>query len=234
MTNFSGGAGPQFDGNSVVIEDRDDNPRLIIIHRDRIEAVPLSATVALHSSMVNLVGSRVIAYSSPVGNNFVPYPTVFLRSASDDLLLYLVLEGVFIRVPPNLGLSSDLLYDGPYQLWYCFDRGCSNGKLVGWGEYCDCTKYCLRARNGSEALRKSAALVGDSAKVEVTTLWEHQRPVLAAAAEEEVAPAPREDGLIVQNIYTMVRAIDISSDESSDEVLSEDESESDNPPAAEP
>lgn len=91
MTTFSGGHGPRFDGNSVLLKREND----YVFVGDEI----FSFTAA----------AEIVDFVSPVGNSSVPYP----YCVDADGRHYLLLEGVVLDQIPALGTDSD-----PYSYWY--------------------------------------------------------------------------------------------------------------------
>ncbi len=89
MTEFSGGYGPEFDGNSILINTDDNN------------------YVYIGSEIYNFTAkSEIVEYVSPVGNNDVPYPYAIDREGNN----YLMLENVILIGRGKL--------DDPYQYYY--------------------------------------------------------------------------------------------------------------------
>eukprot|EP00435_Cladocopium_sp_Y103_P039437 s2141_g10.t1 len=91
MTTFSGGHGPRFDGNSVLLKREND----YVFVGDEI----FSFTAA----------AEIVDFVSPVGNSSVPYP----YCVDADGRHYLMLEGVVLDEIPALETGGD-----PYSYWY--------------------------------------------------------------------------------------------------------------------
>lgn len=89
MTEFSGGYGPDFDGNSILLKVGDN--RYIFIGKSIIEFDTLA---------------EITEFVSPVGNNDVPYPFAIDSHGN----YYLMIEDVIIKEAPE-GID-------PYQLYY--------------------------------------------------------------------------------------------------------------------
>lgn len=103
MTNFSGGFGDKFDGNSIILEF--DNKYKFIGHKI--------------FNFITLCPIKI--FSSPVGNNDVPYP--YAIDENDNI--YLLIENV-ILINHNLNLE-DINLD-PYEYYY---RNCLITKDLG-------------------------------------------------------------------------------------------------------
>ena len=96
MTEYSGGHGPMFDGNSILAS-LDDGTYIfvgskIVIFRPR---------------------APIVEFESPVGNNDVPYPWA-MDSAGN---YYLLIEDVVMRYRSKLKTDIEK-YDGPYGYYY--------------------------------------------------------------------------------------------------------------------
>lgn len=96
MTEFSGGIGPEFDGNSILIQLDNNNYQYV------------GDCIYSFTSL-----KKIVSYFSPVGNNDIPYP----YAIDEDGNNYLFLENVVI-------LNSDFFkktyknYDDPYDYLY--------------------------------------------------------------------------------------------------------------------
>lgn len=95
MTKFSGGHGPEFDGNSILV--KQSSGLYVYIGENISSFLPMA---------------EIVDYISPVGNNDVPYP--FAVDVSGNF--YLLLENVVIRNLP------DKAKDDPYCHYYESDR----------------------------------------------------------------------------------------------------------------
>jgi len=80
MTNFSGGFGPHFTGNSILIQPTD----------DRLSYVHVGCSLFSFRTL-----SPIVKYESPVGNNDVPYP----YAIDEEDNYYLLIEGVILLSP---------------------------------------------------------------------------------------------------------------------------------------
>lgn len=91
MTAFSGGHGPKFDGNSI------------LLHEDELTYVYVGRGVQRFQAI-----APIVAYESPVGNNDVPYP----YAIDSQNNYYLMIENVI--------LSSDIIPQkvDPYDYYY--------------------------------------------------------------------------------------------------------------------
>lgn len=96
MTRFSGGHGPHFDGNSILVQLTD----LTYVYIGNV----LKTFTSIES---------IVEYISPVGNSGVPYPWATDETGN----VYLMLDDVVIL--KGVGLSDDLAsYDDPYDHYY--------------------------------------------------------------------------------------------------------------------
>lgn len=91
MTKFSGGHGPKFDGNSLLLHERDLTYVWVGEHVQRFQTI-----------------APIVSYISPVGNNDVPYP--YAIDNQNNYYLMIV----------NVILNSDhpLLVLNPYNYYY--------------------------------------------------------------------------------------------------------------------
>ena len=96
MTEFSAGYGPQFNGNTIVIHLADN--RYVFI----------GGEIFIFSTY-----TPIITYSSPVGNNDVPYP----YAIDMDGNYYLLIENVILRHTEDLSKKIQE-YDNPYDYYY--------------------------------------------------------------------------------------------------------------------
>jgi hypothetical protein len=99
MTEFSGGHGPKFDGNSMLFELGRTQP---------LRYMFIGECVRVFSTR-----SHITRFESPVGNNDVPYPYAVDSSG----VVYLLTEGVRLTAGPY---PKEVLRD-PYRFYY--DRG---------------------------------------------------------------------------------------------------------------
>ena len=111
-TEFSGGYGDEFDGNSILLKVSDTT--YIYVG----ENIKLFHTI-----------HPIISYHSPVGNNDVPYPYVIDSSNN----YYLIIEDVIIKSTPELQkilLDDELPYDYYYRaILITEDMGCGRKPL---------------------------------------------------------------------------------------------------------
>ena len=91
MTLFSGGYGPSFDGNSILLHINDNN------------YIYIGEKIYSFTSKTNIV-----KYISPVGNSDVPYPYAIDSNSN----VYLMIENVI------LGKYNSEKYDDPYNQYY--------------------------------------------------------------------------------------------------------------------
>ncbi|AYV80801.1 MAG: DNA ligase [Harvfovirus sp.] len=108
MTKHSGDHGPDFDGNSILLEMED----LSYIH--------IAMEIFSFSSI-----AKIINFVSPVGNNDVPYPY-----ATDEYgNIYLLMENVILK--NNALLEKHIqTYDDPYSYYYDYNIITSNKKSL--------------------------------------------------------------------------------------------------------
>lgn len=92
MTEFSGGHGSDFDGNTI------------LFHLQGLQYVFIGSEV-----FVFLAKSEIIQYVSPVGNNDVPYP--YAKDVQGNL--YLFIEDI-ILINPNININNL----DPYNVYY--------------------------------------------------------------------------------------------------------------------
>lgn len=98
MTEFSGGHGDNFDGNSILLH-LVDNHYLFIGH----EIFSFEAS------------STIVKYVSPVGNNDVPYPYAIDVEAN----YYLMIENVVLTNSANNSVTDQVTkYNDPYNYYY--------------------------------------------------------------------------------------------------------------------
>lgn len=90
MTSFSGGSGPKFDGNSI------------LLHLHDLEYVFIGNSIQRLTAL-----SPITYYQSSVGNNDIPYPF----AVDDQDNYYLLIEDVIMHNRKNL-------YRHPYHLYY--------------------------------------------------------------------------------------------------------------------
>lgn len=93
MTEFSGGHGSNFDGNSILLKMSDD--KYIYIGESIFSFKPLG---------------KIVQYMSPVGNSDVPYP----YAIDEERNFYLMIEGVIVKGVP--------LGEEPYDYYYKYHR----------------------------------------------------------------------------------------------------------------
>ena len=91
MTEFSGGHGPEFDGNTLLLQ------------KSEYEYIWIGDAIVSFVSYF-----PIVEYISPVGNNQVPYPWAI----DEKGWVYLFLENVVITNIPKSELSD------PYEYWY--------------------------------------------------------------------------------------------------------------------
>ncbi len=97
MTEYSGGHGAKFDGNSI-------------LYRCNDSPVPLYCHIGSAVRTFRIAGSRIESFISPVGNSDVPYPY-----AIDDLgNTYLIIEDTILS--PEFRWTG--AYDDPYTAFY--------------------------------------------------------------------------------------------------------------------
>lgn len=94
MTQFSGGHGPRFDGNSL------------LLHKNKLTYVFVGESVFKFRAL-----APIVSYVSPVGNNDVPYP----YAVDSKNNYYLLVEGMIINIP----VLADM--DDPYDYYYNAD-----------------------------------------------------------------------------------------------------------------
>ena len=96
MTNFSGGYGDYFDGNSILLKINDTS------------CFYVGENIKLFHSL-----NPIISYHSPGGNNDVPYP----YAVDSDNNYYLMIENVIVKSTPQLQnyLDNDKI---PYEYYY--------------------------------------------------------------------------------------------------------------------
>ncbi|AYV75226.1 MAG: hypothetical protein Terrestrivirus1_100 [Terrestrivirus sp.] len=97
MTEFSGGHGPEFDGNTILLELSDNVYEFI------------GDTIFSFTTL-----GKITKYESPVGNNDVPYPYAIDEYEN----IYLLIEDVILKHTNKL-LSELSVYDNdPYSYYY--------------------------------------------------------------------------------------------------------------------
>lgn len=96
MTDFSGGHGAEFDGNSILLKVNESS------------CIYIGEKIMLFHTL-----NPIISYHSPVGNNDVPYPYA-VDSANNN---YLIIEDVIVKSSPELQnyLDNDKI---PYEYYY--------------------------------------------------------------------------------------------------------------------
>lgn len=110
-TQFSGGAGPKFDGNSFLIFSEPNMLRYTFVGQSIFSFKALSP---------------IIAYHSPVGNNRVPYP----YAIDMDGKYYLMIENVVLGPPEGQTFDADPKAFCPYDRYYGHDSvGQSSPKI---------------------------------------------------------------------------------------------------------
>lgn len=107
MTEFSGGHGTKFDGNSI------------LLHLCGNTYVFIGLEIFSFSTY-----GKIISYVSPVGNSDVPYPYALDEHGN----IYLLTEDVVIKNNADVLRNMDA-YDDPYDYYYDYylitaDRGC--------------------------------------------------------------------------------------------------------------
>lgn len=99
LTWFSGGHGPEFDGNSILIHEHD------------------SRYVFVGESVYSFrASSHIVKFISPVGNNDVPYP----YAVDEEGRYYLFIEHISIRIPEEH--TVDAYNFNPYRYYYDVSR----------------------------------------------------------------------------------------------------------------
>lgn len=115
MTEFSGGHGPEFDGNSILLE-LGNNPR-------NDKGVSTAYTTAKEDNKYEFIGDKVfsfsalgqiVKYESPVGNNDVPYPYAIDEHGN----IYLLIEDVILKHTNNLQTELNTYDNDPYSYYY--------------------------------------------------------------------------------------------------------------------
>jgi hypothetical protein len=104
-TKFSGGHGPKFDGNSILVQLTSDTKKNIYKY------------LFIGCSIMEFMTSyEIVKYSSPVGNNDVPYPYAIDTMGN----AYLMTEMYMFKLPLNKSGKTvdpnDAYYRGNYQL----------------------------------------------------------------------------------------------------------------------
>lgn len=100
MTEFSGGVGPDFVGNSILIQlDNNNNYQFV------------GDLIYTFTSL-----KKIISFCSPVGNNDVPYP----YATDEDGNNYLFLENVVI-LNSDFYKKTNKNYETPYDYFYDYD-----------------------------------------------------------------------------------------------------------------
>lgn len=108
MTEFSGGHGPEFDGNTILL-DMGDNEYIII-----------TGTIWSFDAK-----SKIIEYVSPVGNNDVPYP----YAIDDNKNIYLIDYNVVILYRDDIAKLMKK-YDNPYDYYRDYSLITSDRGLI--------------------------------------------------------------------------------------------------------
>ena len=108
MTEFSGGAGPEYDGNTILINDRENH------------YVCVTSNIFEFTSL-----APIVEYVSPVGNNTVPYPYAIDEAGN----YYLMAEKVVIKSTNQefVDYMKDKMHD-PYTYYYGHDK--VGGRIV--------------------------------------------------------------------------------------------------------
>jgi hypothetical protein len=109
MTEFSGGHGKDFDGNSILIN------------------ISNNKYVYIGSIIYNFTSySKIIKFVSPVGNSSVPYP----YAIDDKNNTYLFLEKLCINdKTQKTKLNNSKNYDNPYYYYYDFSKLIDSKKI---------------------------------------------------------------------------------------------------------
>jgi hypothetical protein len=121
MTEFSGGHGSEFDGNTILVHLRE-NPFNIVANylplREQDDTYVWSEQdntyVWIGSEICSFqTNNKIISYVSPVGNNDVPYP----YATDENGNIYLIIEDVIIK---NNSVTEHQMrdYDNPYYYYY--------------------------------------------------------------------------------------------------------------------
>jgi hypothetical protein len=120
MTEFSGGHGPKFDGNSI------------LLHLSCLDYVYIGDKIYTFTAR-----AKIIEYISPVGNNDVPYPY-----ASDTAgNIYLLEENVILLHTENLRGKIRQFSSEPYSYYYKCSKITSKHNNIYW--LIDDMKYTL-------------------------------------------------------------------------------------------
>lgn len=98
MTEFSGGHGDSFDGNSI------------LINVGEYEYIHIGASIFSFKT-----DSKVVSYVSPVGNSGVPYPYAILENGD----IYLMIENVILMSTETLVEFMSNSLNDPYDYYYC-------------------------------------------------------------------------------------------------------------------
>lgn len=99
MTEYSGGHGPDFDGNTI------------LLHGDKNRYIHIGWQIFVFDA-----DSEIVTYKSPVGNNDVPYPHAVDRDGN----IYLLVENVVLVNSKNLQKRMRK-YDDPYDYYYDYN-----------------------------------------------------------------------------------------------------------------
>ncbi|AYV83250.1 MAG: hypothetical protein Hyperionvirus5_56 [Hyperionvirus sp.] len=108
MTIFSGGHGPDFDGNSI------------LLHMEDLNYIYIGESIFSFNSY-----AQITNYVSPVGNNDVPYPYAIDCSAN----IYLLIENVVLKHNPKRETQIQK-YDDPYSYYYDYNLITSDEGLI--------------------------------------------------------------------------------------------------------
>lgn len=114
MTEFSGGHGPDFDGNTI------------LLYINELNYIYIGDGVITKFTTKN----KIVSYSSPVGNNFVAYP----YATDDKGMIYLLVEDVVLLTPAKK-------YDDPYDEYY---KKCSIADMNNSCNFSGITAYFVK------------------------------------------------------------------------------------------
>ena len=96
MTNFSGGYGSKFDGNTILLE------------MGNNECIYIGSEIWSFNTK-----NEIAKYVSPVGNNDVPYPYAVDKSKN----IYLIIQNVLLKHRDNIAKKIEK-YDNPIDYYY--------------------------------------------------------------------------------------------------------------------
>lgn len=117
MTIFSGGHGPSFDGNTILIQPVQGVNEYIHVGRSLFRF----RTVA-----------PIVSYASPMGNNDCPYPCAY---DSDNNVYLLVADVVLVKCKAHPAFSTDVAKFCPYDYYYGHKNDASRSTGVAYRGY---------------------------------------------------------------------------------------------------